>query len=100
MVGVVWSLDTGLAEQAMSGSAFYGRQTLGRKFYPEPVITLILERVTVAVAAGRPIAEVFDDPALPCRASFYAWLADDDELRSRFDAARAAGSAAKKSLTV
>ncbi|NPT33446.1 hypothetical protein [Paraburkholderia xenovorans] len=76
----------------MSGDN-YGRQVLGRRYYGEGVIALVLERVTRAVASDIPVVEVFNDPALPCRASFYSWMSADEELRTRFERARAEGVA-------
>jgi hypothetical protein len=73
----------------MSGG-YYGRQTLGRKFYSDAVIDEVLTRVTNAVAAGTRVDAVFTDPNLPCRASFYTWLKQDAGLRDRYKAARAA----------
>lgn len=69
------------------------RRTLGRRYYPETVIQMILERV----AEGIPVLQIFEDQALPCRASFYSWCAADADLRSRFDAAMA--SARRKTAT-
>jgi hypothetical protein len=60
------------------------RERAGRRFYPESTITLILEQVS----KGHPITEILSNPAFPSESSFYGWVAADEKLAARLQAAR------------
>jgi len=52
----------------------------GRRFFPEPVIDQIIERV----AAGQDLVTVCENPMFPCRATFYEYLQQDATLMGRY----------------
>ncbi|WP_321943134.1 terminase small subunit-like protein [Paraburkholderia tropica] len=61
------------------------RMMLGRRYYPAVIVDQIIERVS----AGESVTAICADPAMPCAASFFNWLADP-ELRGKYEQARAA----------
>lgn len=63
----------------------FERRKLGRRFYPESIVLLILEQVR----AGRNVTEICENPAFPCAATFYNWIASDTTLAEQYAAAMA-----------
>jgi hypothetical protein len=76
-------------------NSIFERRMLGRKYYSTSTIILMLEQV----ACGRSITEICEDPAFPCRASFYSWCAEDPDLQRRYEDAQASAKA-KRNATV
>jgi hypothetical protein len=68
------------------------RIVLGRRFYPEPVITLILEKIST----GQTVTQICSDPAMPCAASWFKWVSEDQALSKRYEQARAAARQRKE----
>jgi hypothetical protein len=62
------------------------RELAGRKYYPDSIVVLILEKV----AQGHPITEILSNPSFPSESSFYRWVSEDDKLAARLQAAREA----------
>ena len=67
------------------------RRTLGRKYYPQTTIQLLLAEVE----KGRTVVQICEDPQFPAASSFYAWCASDPALQDRYQAARKTGEAAR-----
>jgi hypothetical protein len=55
----------------------------GRRFFPSVTVDMILEQV----AAGKDLSSICENPAMPCRATFYNWIAEDPDLSARYVAA-------------